>query len=84
MAVLGEGRFRMAVALPDHIYSCLNQKLDAVTCAAKAVRQEVEGIDTGLQGQDAPHDDPRTVKAPVQRPSAHARQAKGPSQLQQP
>jgi hypothetical protein len=77
-----EAQLLTAGMLPDNIYQCLTQKQHAVVCAATAVWQEDEGTGTGLQGQDAPHDDPRIVKSPAQRTSAPA--THGPPQPQRP
>jgi hypothetical protein len=78
----GDVQLLTAGMLPDNIYQCLTQKQDAVVCAATAVWQEDEGTGTGLQGKDAPHDDPRIVKSPAQRTSAPA--THGPPQPQRP
>jgi hypothetical protein len=67
-----EGTLLTTGVLPDHIYSCLNQKQDAVVCTADAIWREDEGAESVMLAQAAPPHTPRTAKPPAQRTSAPA------------
>jgi hypothetical protein len=66
-----EGTILTTGVLPDHIYSCLNQKQDAVVCTADAIWHEDEGSDgDGALLVQAPRDETTNVRPQAQRTSA--------------
>ncbi|HEY3196629.1 MAG TPA: hypothetical protein VGJ57_01350, partial [Nitrospirales bacterium] len=65
-----EGTLLTTGVLPSHIYSCLNQKQDAVACAAATMWHEDDGSDGPLLVKAAPPSEPQTLRTTAQQTSA--------------